>query len=198
MLLALEAAMNEHLRLNYPQFFDGSIGELLEIKAAPGGAGCGTWVKSGVVIPEGTVLGVYAGRLRLSGEHAPNAYIFAMPNFYWDRRLVSGLEIDGSPAGFVTRARMVNVAQYNHACVAQTVRLERDFIYTPHGRCAVIVARASSTLTGPVQLCWNYGPGYTFSAAAATAATAEGRVVQRCGCAHPAACPRGCWLVQWP
>jgi hypothetical protein len=198
MLCELEQAMNAHLEEKYPQLFNGSLESLLEIRKAPGGAGSGTWVKPGIGIPEGTVLGAYTGRLRLNGEHEPNAYIFAMQKFYWDRRLISTLEVDGSPRGPITRARLPNAAQYNHACGLQTIRLEREFVRTPHGRCAVIVAKANYTLSGPIQLCWNYGPDYALSTVGATAAVAAGWAVQRCRCAYPEACPRGCWLVLWP
>jgi len=56
------AVLNAGLRRKHPELFDGSRDKMLEV-VPKGASGLGVDVKSGVSIPEGTVLGAYGGCL---------------------------------------------------------------------------------------------------------------------------------------
>ena len=196
-LLELEQAMNAYLATHFPQFFDGSMSELLKILEGPAGGGMGVWVREGRVIEAGVPLGAYTGRLRMRGALPESAYIFSMKRFSWRRRQIRSLEIDGAPYGRASRNRIANVAQYNHTCTNESVTLRHTAWTLPTGRCAIIVAHASERLVGPVELRYKYGPGYTLTEEEADAEVQQGFRVEPCRCMYQGVCPNRLWLNIW-
>jgi hypothetical protein len=186
-LLGPVAALNDAVREPFPALAIGWA-DHSTVVFEDGDRGPGVMLRPGACVPAGSVLGLFAGTVRVGSPprgHAVLPLSVAPPRCPGIRFYVDG-ELRAS------RHRSSGEAVlYMHACVDPTVVGE----WWLGGLVPCLIARAARDLCFPDELCWDFnehgGPAFSAVLDELREQGLEGLRPTRCTCAFPSPCPRG-------
>jgi hypothetical protein len=185
--------LNASLRSAFPDLFNGHIASLTYAFQSEF-IGPGVGVHPGVVIPTGTVVGLFFGHAFL-GAPARGTYVLPLPT---SPTLALGLPLAIDGAARAARfPDPTNAALFQHSCLDPTVRGE----WWLSGVMPCLLARTTQPLSHADHLTWCFDDhtdppltGYTMSHTQARAWRSLGGLTHRCTCNTPRDCERDRFL----
>jgi hypothetical protein len=186
-LLGPVVALNDAVRESFPALASGWA-DHSTVVFEDGARGPGVMLRPGARVPAGTVLGLFAGTIRV-GTPLRGLAVLPLPAAPLGDPAVRFF-VDGELRASCCRS-FGDAVLYMHACVNPTVEGE----WWLGGPVPCLVARAARYLCFPDELCWDFnahgGSGYSASLDELRGRDLAGLRAARCTCAFPDPCPRG-------
>ncbi len=186
-LLGPVVALNDAVRATFPALASGWADHFFEVFVDEM-RGPGVMLRPGARVPTGSVLGLFAGTVRVGSPPRGHSVLpFPAPPF---GAVGAWFFVDAELRATHHRSSGEAVL-YMHACVAPTVVGD----WWLDGPLPCLLARAARDLSYPDELCWDFnghgGPPFSAGLDELGGRDLAGLRAVRCTCAYPSPCPLG-------